>query len=75
MFGLGILVGLVAVMLGNNVSIEVVVVIVLAYLASIFCICFSLARQVPKLIDARLKGWSNVSETVAPSQLPPRTTA
>src|SRR5688572_33446450 len=55
MFGLGILVGLVAVMLGNNVKTEIVTVIVLAYLAAVFGICFLLVKQVPKLIDARLK--------------------
>src|SRR5687768_9986642 len=55
MFGLGILVGLVAVLLGNAVRTEVVTVIVIAYLASIFGVCFMLVRQVPKLIDARLR--------------------
>jgi hypothetical protein len=54
MFGMGILVGLVAVLLGNEVKTEVVVIIVMAYLATIFGICFSLVRQVPKLIDAKL---------------------
>lgn len=55
MFGLGILVGLVAVMLGNNVPTQVVTIVVLAYLAAVFGVCFMLVKQVPKLIDARLK--------------------
>lgn len=55
MFGLGILVGLVAVLLGSDVKTEIVTVIVLAYLAAIFGVCFMLVKQVPKLIDARLK--------------------
>ncbi len=54
-FGLGIMVGLVAVLLANNLQIEPVIIIVLAYLAAIFGICYTLVRQVPKLIDARLK--------------------
>ncbi len=56
MFGLGILVGLVAVLLGNEVRTEVVTTIVIAYLSVIFGICFTLVRQVPKLIDAKLRG-------------------
>jgi len=75
MFGMGILVGLVAVLLGSDTKTEVVTAIVLAYLATIFGICFSLARQVPKLIDARLKGWVNSSETRSVTELTPGTTA
>jgi hypothetical protein len=75
MFGMGILVGLVAVLLSSGIKTEVVAAIVLAYLATIFGICFSLARQVPKLIDARLKGWSNDSGTRSLQEPPPRTTA
>ena len=76
MFGMGILVGLVAVLLGNAVKTEVVVMIVIAYLGAIFGICFSLVRQVPKLIDARLRA-SGYPTTEAPEQqlLNPRTTA
>jgi len=65
MFGLGILVGLVAVLLGNGVRIEPVVVIVFAYLAAIFGICFTLVRQATKLIDFRL-GQSQTSAEPAP---------
>ncbi|MEQ1923537.1 MAG: zinc ribbon domain-containing protein [Pyrinomonadaceae bacterium] len=75
MFGMGILVGLVAVMLGNNVRTEVVTTIVLAYLGAIFGICFMLARQVPKLIDARLKSTYQANEPLEPHQLRPLTTA
>lgn len=78
MFGFGILVGLVAVLLGNGVKVEPVVVIVIAYLAAVFGICFTLLRQVPKLIDARLKasGLSQEPGSTAPvSQLKPVTTA
>lgn len=76
MFGLGILVGLVAVMLGNNVKTEIVTVVILAYLGAVFGICFMLARQVPKLIDARLRssGYS-ASDSVEQPLLNKRTTA
>ncbi|MBK7392166.1 MAG: hypothetical protein IPI64_02555 [Chloracidobacterium sp.] len=74
MFGLGILVGLVAVLLGNDVKTEVVTTIVIAYLGAIFGICFMLARQVPKLIDARLKLNSQANDP-EPHQLRPLTTA
>ena len=75
LFGMGILVGLVAVMLGNDVKVEVVTMITTAYLLAIFGICFMLARQVPKLIDARLTRWSNATDLIAPQQLETRTTA
>lgn len=68
-FGFGILVGLVAVMLGNGVKTEVVTVIVLAYLAAVAGVCFMLVRQVPKLIDAKLKRWSKDAEDDRQPQL------
>ncbi len=76
MFGMGILVGLVAVLLGSGVRTEPVVVIAIAYIAAVFGICFSLVRQVPKLIDARLKasGYS-VPEPDERALLNQRTTA
>lgn len=77
MFGLGILVGLVAVLLGNAVQTEVVTVIVVAYLLAVFGICFSLVRQVPKLIDAKLRssGYSGDGDMIVQPQLRPATTA
>lgn len=74
MFGLGILVGLVAVLLGSNVDPKFVMLISIAYLAAVFGICYQLLSQVPKLIDAKLRPRETV-ETVMPDlQLPPRTT-
>jgi hypothetical protein len=66
--GLGILIGLVAVLLNRSVQADVLGLIVVAYLAALFGICFMLARQVPKLIDAKLKS-SASSETSAMPQL------
>jgi hypothetical protein len=54
--GLGILIGLVSVLLNKNIDPMIVGIIVVAYLMTLFGICFTLSRQVPKLIDARLKG-------------------
>lgn len=54
MFGLGILVGLVAVLMSNGVDPDLVVKLSVIYLAAVFGICFLLLRQVPKLVDAKL---------------------
>lgn len=69
MFGMGILVGLVAVLLSNNIDTEIVLKITVVYLAAIFGICFVLARQVPKLIDARLKMGLKDDDVREPQQL------
>jgi hypothetical protein len=75
MFGLGILIGLVAVLLGNNVEPRFVMFIAIAYLAAVFGICYTLLSQVPKLIDAKLKSRADSHEYAAPPQLEPLTTA
>lgn len=75
MFGLGILVGLIAVLLGNNVEPRFVVVIAIGYIAAVFGICYTLLSQVPKLIDAKLKSRSEPQEPIEYRQLEPRTTA
>lgn len=75
MFGLGILVGLVAVLLGSNVEPKFVMFIAIAYLGAIFGICYTLLSQVPKLIDAKLKASAAPPEPVEPLLLHPVTTA
>lgn len=75
MFGLGILVGLVAVLLGNNIEPKFVVFISIAYLAAVFGICYALLSQVPKLIDHKLNQKKEPPEFVPPAQLNRRTTA
>ncbi len=75
MFGLGILVGLVAVLLGNNVEPKFVMFIAIAYLGAVFGICYTLLSQVPKLIDAKLKSSAASHESVEPQQLERLTTA
>lgn len=75
MFGLGILVGLVAVLLGNSVPTNVVTMIVIAYLAAVFGVCFMLVKQVPKLIDAKLRSRQADDNSNGPPELRPITTA
>ena len=73
--GLGILVGLVAVLLGKSVPTETVTIIAIAYLVAIFGVCFMLAKQVPKLIDAKLKSLNGSAPDLSSPQLRPLTTA
>ena len=75
MFGLGILVGLVAVLLGNGVNHETVTIIVVFYLVAVFSICYMLLSQVPKLIDAKLKPQRETPESYQPPQLAANRTA
>jgi len=75
MFGLGILVGLVAVLMGSGMPQGPVVVIIIAYLAAIFGICYKLLTQVPRLIDARLRADGFAEESRQPARLTPLTTA
>ncbi|HQY67497.1 MAG TPA: zinc ribbon domain-containing protein, partial [Pyrinomonadaceae bacterium] len=73
--GLGILVGLIAVLLNNAVNQDAVTTIALVYLAGLFGVCLMLLRQVPKLIDARLKSHQAKYSPPQNVQLYPRTTA
>ena len=75
MFGLGILVGLVAVLLGNGVEREPVTIIVITYLIALFGICYMLLSQVPKLIDAKLNPKHETPENYQPPLLSAKTTA
>jgi hypothetical protein len=79
LFGLGILVGLVAVMLDKNVMPQLVAIIVIAYLAAIFGICYTLLSQVPKLVDAKLNERKERKQgrlpVAVPQQLEPANTA
>lgn len=74
-FGLALLVGLVGALLGSGVAAKDVIILSVVYLATIFGISVTLLRQVPKLIDARLKTNDRPSDYAAAPQLQPRTTA
>ncbi len=75
MFGLGILVGLVAVLLGSGVNHETVTIIAAFYLIAIFGICYKLLNQIPKLIDAKLNPKRETPEMYQPPQISSQTTA
>jgi hypothetical protein len=69
LFGFGILIGLCAVLLNNGIRPELVGPVVLAYLATVFGICFPMARQIPKLIDAKIKYWNAGGHDNRPEQI------
>ena len=75
MFGLGILVGLVAVLLGNGVNHETVTIIAAFYLIAVFSICYMLLSQIPKLIDAKINPKRETPESYQPPQLASQTAA
>lgn len=76
LFGLGILVGLVAVLLEKNVVPQLVGIIAVAYIGAIFGICYTLLSQVPKLVDAKLnERKQNRLPAASPPQLEPANTA
>ncbi len=50
--GLGILVGLIAVLLKNNALREVIVILAICYLAALFGICFLMLQQISRLTKA-----------------------
>lgn len=73
--GLGVLVGLIAILLDKVSKLEPVFIFSLFYLAVLFGICFMIMRQISKVIDARVIP-KKLSVPAAPLiQLPPRTTA
>ncbi len=74
--GLGILIGLVAVLLNNGVDPAGVGVISVIYLAALTFTSFMLLRMLPKLIDARLSSSkTESSESYSAPQINSRTPA
>ena len=71
--GLGILVGLSAVLLDKIPNFGPVLIFGVVYLGVLFGICFMLMRQITKLIDADL-GRRGLPEAKQFSELPPRST-
>ena len=77
--GLGVLVGLMAILLDKFPNPEPAFVFALFYLATVFGIAFMITRQISKVIDAKLKGndISAPQRTIREEplvQLPPKTT-
>jgi uncharacterized membrane protein YvbJ len=73
--GLGILIGLVAVLLENKINPSSVAVIAVFYLAAIAAICYLLLSPLPKLIDANINQNVRKDEPAQPAQLSAPTTA
>ena len=73
--GLGILIGLVAVLLDKSVNHEAVVIIAITYLVALFGVCFMILSQVPKLINAKLNKIPERSEMISPAQISAKNTA
>lgn len=68
--GLGMLLGLVAILLKQGVDTGTVAFIATAFLATVFCICFMLMRQVSKLVDATVTSEKGEPLTNVPDYLP-----
>jgi len=76
--GLGVLIGILAILLDKLQKPEPVFIFAVIYLMILFGICFMIMRQVSKLIDAKLTGKYVDSANIPQQplvQLPPRTTA
>ena len=67
--GLGLLLGLVAVLLENTVKIEAIMMISIAYLITLFGINFSLIRLMSKLLGGNSDKKTNKIESFQPPQL------
>lgn len=67
--GLGILVGLVAVLLEKGVDHKGVTIIAVFYLAVVAAICYLLLSYIPKLIDANINQNAEKHEPPQPAQL------
>jgi len=67
--GLGLTVGLIAILLNHNVVPQVVVILTLAFLCTVFGISFHLIQQLSKLIDASISPKGNYSEKSKPAEL------
>lgn len=73
--GLGILIGLVAVLLENGINQSSVAVIAVFYLAAIAAICYLILSPLPKLIDANIRKYTGSEEPAPPVRLAAPTTA
>ncbi len=68
-FGLGGFIGLIAILIGNNVLSELVAVISILYLLTTFGICFLLTRQISRLTGNLISLKENSKHQAAPEQL------
>jgi hypothetical protein len=74
--GLGILVGLIALLLDRGVKHEAVAILACIYLVTLFGICFSLTRLTAKMVEAKIKEKTErPNQVFQPVQLPAPNTA
>lgn len=74
-FGFGILIALISLLLKSEIKSEVLVMMSLAYLVVLFGVCFMMLKQIPKLIDAKLNQSNQTPDLIQPAQLSSRSTA
>lgn len=69
-FGFGALIGMIAILLNWGVKSDMVMGVIIVWLATLFGICFSLGRKASKIIDHKLKSADQTSENLHPQPLP-----
>lgn len=67
--GLGLTVGLIAVLLKNAMPPQVIIIALVCFLATVFGISFFLIQQLSKLINASISPKENYSEKSKPAEL------
>lgn len=72
--GLGVLVGLIAILLDKIEKSEAIFAFATVYLLILFAICYLIMRQISKLIDSDLVSRKAPDESRPVVQLPPRST-
>ena len=67
--GLGSLIGLLAILVGNHVIPELITIITIAFLLTVFGICFLLIRQISRLTGTAISEKETLKQKPAPEQL------
>ena len=67
--GVGGLIGLIAILLGNKVVPELIVILSVLFLATTFAICFLLTRQISRLTENSISPNESSKQKTAPEQL------
>ena len=73
--GLGSVIGLIAMLLYNGVKDELIALLVVSYLFTLFGIAFMIARQLSKVISSQINKAESSAQVFQPAQLPAPNTA
>ena len=73
--GLGCVIGLVAMLLGNGVAQPTIVFLAIFFLLALLGIVFTVGKQISKLIDSKLVKNTQTNDIILPHQLSAPTTA